>query len=105
MSQGHFEVRYHSGTINANKILYWVQLNQALMNLADNPNIDFAYVARELEDIRYMQNLTLRRFYMYKLLNLPKDSIEYWESRANLFTDEKTELNPISARVGNSQDL
>lgn len=107
MCQGHFEIRYHSGTINADKILYWVQLNQALMNLADTViggDNDFWRVREELEQIKFIQNLKLRRQRMYKLLKLPKDAIEYWEARAEKFTDDN-ELAPVVKQVGNSQDL
>lgn len=33
-ANGHLEIRYHSGTLNAEKILYWVQLHQAIMDRA-----------------------------------------------------------------------
>lgn len=88
MCRGHFELRYHSGTINADKILYWVQLNQALMKLADKDFEDFLLVRDELENIRFIQNLKLRRQRIYKLLKLPKDAMEYWEKRAKKFTDD-----------------
>lgn len=116
MCQGHFELRYHSGTINADKILYWVQLNQALMKLAlDGTSEDFRSVQggqdmkygrirQELEDIKFIQNLKLRRQRMYKLLKLPQEAINYWEDRAVKFTDEN-ELQPVPKQVGNSQDL
>jgi hypothetical protein len=102
MCQGHFEVRYHSGTINADKILYWVQLNQALMKLATNSS--FGNIRRELEEIKFIQNLSLRRQRMYNLLDLPQQSRDYWESRAKKFTDEN-ELKPIPKLEGDNQDL
>lgn len=33
-ANGHLEIRYHSGTLNAEKILYWVRLHQAIMDKA-----------------------------------------------------------------------
>jgi hypothetical protein len=104
MCQGHFELRYHSGTINADKILYWVALNQAFMNLATVSPSKFQHIRQELEDIRFIQNLKLRRTRIYKLLELPQNAIDYWESRAIKFTDEN-ELEPTGERVDNSLDL
>jgi hypothetical protein len=105
MCQGHFELRYHSGTINADKILYWVALNQALINLADTERDNFSDIRQTLEDIKFIQNLALRRKKMYDLLALPQDARDYWESRAKKFTDEDKELSPVCLQEGNSQDF
>lgn len=104
MCQGHFELRYHSGTLNSDKLLYWVQLNQSLMKLATEDQKFFA-IREELERIRYIQNLKLRRLRLYSLLDLPDDAIKYWESRAKKFTDEETELSEVTHKVGVDQDL
>ncbi len=94
MCQGHFEIRYHSGTISADKILYWVQLNQALMDLADTVDYDrFNEIRNALEEMKNTQNLKLKRRMMYGLLNLSNEAIAYWENRAMKFTDED-ELKP-----------
>jgi len=39
LAQNHIEIRYHSGTLNAKKMLYWVALHQAIVDTVISGNI------------------------------------------------------------------
>jgi len=98
LTEGHFEVRYHSATLNPTKLLRWVELNQAIMHLADCSAEEFLPVRMGLEDIRFIQSLAIRRQAFYNLLGLSKEARAYWEERAKKFTDEATELKLYEER-------
>lgn len=92
MCEGHFEIRYHSGTLNANKILRWVELHQAIMKLAERSAESFVAIRLALEDMRFIQSLALRRKVFYNMLGLSVEARAYWEDRARKFTDDDKEL-------------
>jgi hypothetical protein len=89
--QNHLEVRYHSGTIDKNKILFWVELNLAIVNYAVK-NFNLA----DLQKIQALTNTATKRSETYKLLGFDNDSaiVGYFEARAKKFCN-----NELSAEV------
>lgn len=65
LANGHIEIRYHSGTLNATKMLYWIQLHQAILDYCKNNLPAAILTAQELFDT----------------LGLPADAQRYWSRR------------------------
>ncbi len=89
LSNNHLEVRYHSGTINSNKILKWAELHIYILNKIYNEEINY----EKLQDIKYITELSEKTDTMFSLLKLPKETEDYFKERQAKFTgnavDEK----------------
>lgn len=85
LSSGHFEIRYHSGTINHEKILNWLAIHIRVMDLiADNKiTINQIMKCKEINNINPLTN------YMIKLLGFNfgsrKKIGQYIKYRQSLF--------------------
>ena len=84
----HLEIRYHSGTIDKNKILFWIELNQAIMRYS----VSRFFELSELKRIQALANGATKRAEMYRLLQLEGDIVGYFEARAKKFCTN--ELSP-----------
>jgi hypothetical protein len=78
------EIRYHSGTVNAEKILHWVAVNTCLINLATNKQ----FVA----DIQTSGN-KLKTFFDYSKDDLTTATKEYVISRIAKFKKHNNKTN------------
>jgi hypothetical protein len=79
----HLELRYHSGTIDKNKILFWAEMNLSLMKWA----IGKDYNEEMLKTIQNITDPKTKREMLYKMLkwDLNDDIVGYFESRAKKF--------------------
>lgn len=73
------EIRYHSGTINARKILEWANLFTTILDKAATSWLERADVLR-------MPSLEEKTALFFVLLGLPKSSREYFLARQKMFT-------------------
>ena len=85
----HLEIRYHSGTLNYEKIFYWTELHGKMIE-----KVLDGTVTNELLQSIFSQSLTLPQLtgYMFELLGLSNDTKEYLMDRQDKFKDiEKSE--------------
>ena len=87
--QNHLEVRYHSGTIDKYKILFWTELNLAIVAYATSKSFSI----ENLKKLQAIVNPATRRAEMYKLLGLEGDIIGYFEARAKKFCNDELTSN------------
>lgn len=80
---GHLEVRYHSGTLNATKILEWTVLHQAIL---DGACVPYRGIGGRAERMHNMPNLAEKTEMFFSILSLPERSRKYWTERQVLFT-------------------
>lgn len=90
LTDGHLEIRYHSGTINSTKILEWCNLHLSVVDLA---------VAGRLENYNSVlglnyPNLEEKTDIFFNLLRLGDRSREYFKKRQSIF---------ISSSKGNTE--
>lgn len=95
-AENHLEIRYHSGTIVARKILEWVNLHQTILDQApfynpSNYNMMEPYYATSLKEKTKM---------FFDLLDLRLSSRKYWLARQDKF-EKKVELPSYSNDVMN----
>lgn len=77
-SDGHLEIRYHSGTINYEKIMHWVTLHTCMVDWATKAN-----GVRGTHELTDLKEKTENLFY---IIDLPDATREYYRMRQNLFT-------------------
>lgn len=86
-SANHLEIRYHSGTINARKILEWVNLHVQVMDRV-RKQVD-ADIFREASEIL---DLVEKTNFMLEFLKISKVSREYFMKRQLKFSDRKADV-------------
>lgn len=88
LKENHIEIRYHSGTLNYEKILYWVNLHGRIIELCASGVIN----QKKLEEIKN-NNYTLEAMtaVMFNVLKLDKDTVEYLMDRQERFKNADTE--------------
>lgn len=91
LSQKHLEIRFHSGTINDNKILEWVNLHQTIMDRAENNRFDYSLLKKTstLVDIKEKTEI------FFDMINLPDKSRKYFLSRAEKFADKTADEDKL----------
>lgn len=78
---GTLEIRYHSGTLDSQKILYWVALHQRIMDLASSGGLDIKLIEKSHNKIRFEEKL--KDF--FSILKLPSNLQTYVEGRINTY--------------------
>ena len=87
LKHGTIEIRYHAGTIAAHKVLHWIVLWQAILDLAkdtDNPRCKLDNLLRASMIVNLAQKTDL----FFKKLKLPPDTENYFRARINEFKDD-----------------
>lgn len=77
----HVEIRFHSGTINARKILEWVALHTAIVDRSFNVGFDHS----ELKRIHDLTDITDKTEEMFHLISVPLKTKDYFLTRQEVF--------------------
>lgn len=91
LANGHLEVRYHSGTLNASKILEWANLHARIMDCAHAESLRMS----QIEDASYIVNLKEKTEAFFAMLKLPEKSVKYFSLRQETFADKKSEESTL----------
>lgn len=83
LANKHLEIRYHSGTINARKILEWVNLHAVIVDSISSIPIRW----ETIEGIKSEIDLTTKTNMFFKLLKLSSKSEKYFRDRQVKFSD------------------
>ena len=86
-SQNNIEVRHHSGTLNAQKVLEWVNLHTAIIDYCKDDTSTLAKIESDAIALhsQYLSDRAGLIRDMCKILGLSEDSVEYFQSRAKKF--------------------
>jgi len=82
-ANGHYEVRYHSGTTNFMKISQWANLHLRIADAVISKTDDMEMF---INTVLSMPDMQEKRNAMYKFLELNDEEIKYWEKRWSLFS-------------------
>ncbi len=85
IGHNHMEVRYHSGTINAEKMLHWVALHSRIMDSAEASQIPDNIANLVAECITIEEKTEL----FFAILKLPEETKKYLISRAAKFLSKE----------------
>ncbi len=93
LKDNHIEIRYHSGTTNYEKILYWCDLHCKIIQLCASGVINYKML-EEIKDKKLnLEDLTKE---MFKILQLKEDTVEYLMGRKETFKDaDKKKVDEI----------
>src|SRR3990167_3211700 len=80
-ANGHIELRHHSGTINADKILQWANLHCKILDKIATGSIG----QTEAETMGDILTLTEKMTYLFGVLELTPDARDYFMQRARKF--------------------
>lgn len=89
----HLEVRYHSGTLDATKILEWVNLHQTIMDKAVSGDL---WGQREVANF---PSLAEKTQLFFDVLKLPERAEQYFRSRQTMFNDVQVRQEEDSLEV------
>lgn len=81
-SRNTLEIRLHAGTINAKKILNWVNINQTIMDRITKNEINFSH-AKQLNKIFLLRD---KINYFFKIMKLDEKVEKYFKERIKEFT-------------------
>ena len=84
------EIRYHSATLNAEKILRWVQLHQAILDSVVSGKVRFSNNRRDLAGYAGQTNPYILLDMIAGMIGLSENSKRYFIERLNKFA-EKTD--------------
>lgn len=89
MGGGNLEIRYHSGTTRARKILHWVNLHSLIMDAAQNSKFAPAFFreAQALVSLRDKTDL------LFSTIGLNEKSCNYFNERQRKFSNKSTNDN------------
>lgn len=86
LKDNHLEIRYHSGTLNYEKILFWIDLHGKMVDKCVDGTINIETLTNVLHTEMNLEQLTE---YLFSILNLNKDTVEYLMDRQSKFKDVK----------------
>lgn len=92
LKDGHIEVRYHSGTMSATKILEWTNLHQTILDKACERYSNLSNMARRAST---MPSLKEKTALLFEALQLPVRAQSYFLTRQGYFNS--TEENHTEA--------
>lgn len=85
LNDGHFEIRFHPGTLNAKKILEWANLHVLITDAAVNLSFTSDFL-REAQATYHMQE---KAALLFDHIGMSKSSKEFYLSRQRKFADKK----------------
>lgn len=85
LSDGHLEIRYHSGTTNPRKILEWANLHSLIMDAATAR----VFTNDFLREAQATSSLKEKTQMLFTRINLTKESQQYFRERQRKFQDKK----------------
>lgn len=93
LSNGHIEIRHHSGTIHYTKIKNWIELHVSILNLISNGTIETS----QINNIKYILDSKKKMEKFFELLNLNKRTKNYFIARYKKFSKETNDTPNICA--------
>lgn len=82
LSQGNLEIRYHSGTMNAKKILEWANLHAMIMDTIAKGE---GKTCPELLEIMSSTSMEYKTNSLFKWIGLSETSQDYFKARQSIF--------------------
>jgi hypothetical protein len=84
-AEKHYEIRYHSGTVNHDKIVNWIKLHLAIKKIATDTTNNFDRINEQLKCIDFIKKTKA----LYELVKLPKKTQVYFNKRQKLFSQNR----------------
>lgn len=86
LNDGHFEIRFHPGTLNPKKVLEWANLHSLIADAAVRLAFDQVFLREAQATYHLQEKATL----LFDRLGMSKASKEFYLSRQRKFADKKS---------------
>ena len=100
LAHGHFEIRFHSGTLMPNKILQWANLHALIMDAATEGRMDVDF----FREAQATYRLTDKTELLFERIGLAETSRQYFRGRQAKFAEKKAEDDETKKSLRTSQD-
>ena len=90
-AHGHFEVRFHSGTMKPTKILEWANLHALIMDACAEGKVTNEFIQEYQSASRLSERTTL----LFNLIGLSESSKQYFRTRQKKFGDKKNDEDEL----------
>ena len=91
LAHGHLEIRFHSGTLNAKKILEWANLHTAIVDAAVNGALTKEFIIEAMSTSKLSDKTKM----LFKAIGLSEQSQQYFFSRQKKFADKKVDEDEV----------
>jgi hypothetical protein len=85
LNDGHFEIRFHPGTLNPKKVLEWANLH----TLIADASVNLMFTPEFLREAQATYHLQEKAALLFDRIGMSKSSKEYFISRQRKFADKK----------------
>lgn len=85
LNDGHFEIRFHPGTLNSHKILEWANMHILIADAA----VRLAFTSEFLKEAQATYLLSEKTQLLFDLIGMSKPSKEFYLARQRKFADKK----------------
>lgn len=99
LNEGHFEVRFHSGTLNPKKILEWANLHALIMDSCSR----LSFTPEFLRSAQQVSRLSEKTNILFDAIGLAEASRQYFRARQKKFGNKNTvdeEVTVAPSRAG-----
>lgn len=86
LADGHLEIRYHSATLRAQRILEWANLHALIM---DTAQVGTRFTNDFLYEAQHTSSLKEKTVMLFEAIGLVQSSREYFHARQQKFMDKK----------------
>lgn len=93
LSNGHIEIRHHSGTIDYQKIQNWIDLHVRILDVIEQDNISLDNIIK----LKYILSLSQKQTKVFELLNLEPKLQKYFTARNKKFGNELEDHQDLCA--------
>lgn len=94
LKDGHFEVRFHSGTLNPKKVLEWANLHALIMDACTKRLITHDFI----KEVQSVSRLSEKTKLLFSKIGLAGSSCQYFFSRQNKFGDRKNRDEEVAEK-------
>lgn len=91
LAHGHLEIRFHSGTMNAKKILEWANLHALIIDAAVKGSLTKEFIIEAMSTSRLSEKTKL----LFDVIGLTPASQQYFFSRQRKFADKKVDEDEV----------
>lgn len=99
LNDGHFEIRFHPGTLNPKKVLEWANLHVLIADAAVRLSFDNAF----LREARATYSLAEKSHLLFDLIGMSKASKDYLLSRQRKFSDKGSREDETKSNGDNNR--
>lgn len=101
LKEGHLEIRFHSGTTDARKILEWANLHALIMDACAASAFDAEFLREAQSTIRLTEKTTM----LFNRIGMAETSKQFYRSRQSKFGNKGNEDDEVKKNKSSNRQL